>query len=198
MEVINLACPGCGARVAVEYKICDYCGGPIVIRTVQSIRAMPIAEVNKYANSYRKALEEYPNDKGLNTSIAMCYLRLKLYDKAINAFEKAIEDNFEDADTFFYAAVCLLRGKKAFVAQRSDIDKIIEYLNAAIMIEPKGVYYFLLAYIKYDYFNRKYLNISPTYQEELNNALCNDCSGEDSDYLFSLLEVEKPNGLATF
>lgn len=57
----------------------------------------------------------------------MCYLMLKLYDKALPAFEKAMEDNFDNSETFFYAAVCLLKGRKAFLLTRPEIDKIEEY-----------------------------------------------------------------------
>ena len=63
----------------------------------------------------------------------------------------------DQPDVFFYAAVSLLKGQKAFVAPRAAIDKCLEYLNAALMIEPKGIYQYFLAYIKYDYFSRKYL-----------------------------------------
>lgn len=106
---------------------------------------MPLPEVNKYAGAYRKALSENPDSMELNNSVAMCYLKLKLYDKATEAFERAMEDNFDNSETFFYAAICRLRGKKAFLAQRADIDKIEEYINAALMIEPKGIYYYFLA-----------------------------------------------------
>ncbi|MDR0726010.1 MAG: hypothetical protein LBF59_08410 [Prevotellaceae bacterium] len=191
-KVISLACPGCGAHVSTEQKKCEYCGGPIIISTFDSVLSMPLPEVNKYAGAYRKALSEDPDNRELNTSIAMCFLKLKLYDKAIPAFEKAIEDNFDNSETFFYTAVSLLRGKKAFVAQRSDIDKMLEYLNAAIMIEPKGIYHYMLAYIKYDYFHRKYLNISPNHIEEYDMAKEAGVSEEEIQQLFSILNVEKP------
>jgi tetratricopeptide (TPR) repeat protein len=123
----------------------------------------------------------------------MCYLKLKLYDKAAENFEKAIADNFENSETFFYAAVNLLKGKKAFVAQRADIDKILEYLNAALMIEPKGIYYYFLAYIKQDYFERKYLNISPNWQETLQMAIESNLSPTEMEHLSELLQVEMPN-----
>ena len=150
-------------------------------------------EVNKYANEYRKALSDNPDNKDLNTSIAMCYLKLKLYDKALSAFEKAIEDNFDNSETFFYAAICLLQGNKAFLTQRPTIDKIEEYINAALMIEPKGIYYYFWSYIKYDYFNRKYFNTNPTYQEAFQMAVDNGVSEFDKEQLFSILGVPKPD-----
>jgi Uncharacterized enzyme of heme biosynthesis len=150
-------------------------------------------EVNKYAATYRKALAENPDDQNLNTSIAMCYLKLKLYDQALLAFEKAMEDNFDNSEAFFYAAVTLLKGQKAFLAPRANIDKIGEYLNAAVMIEPKGIYYYFLSYIKYDYFQRKYLNTSPNYKEALDMAMENGVSDYDIEQLFSILNVQRPD-----
>jgi tetratricopeptide (TPR) repeat protein len=154
---------------------------------------MSLPEINKYAGSYRKALEEYPEDRRLNTSIAMCYLRLKLYDKANAAFDKAIEDNFEDADTFFYATIGLLKGQKAFVAKRADIDKMVEYLNAAIMIDSKPVFRYLMAYIKQDYFDRKYLNITPNWKVELTQAVEEGLTLQDTEEMFALLGITQPD-----
>lgn len=192
-QVIEMNCPGCGARVSTEQKECDWCHKPIIISTFNSVYSMPMPEVNKFAGAYRKALAENPDNQELNNSVAMCYLKLKLYDKALPAFEKAMEDNFDNSETFFYAAVCLLQGKKPFLHQRPTIDKILEYINAALMIEPKGIYYYFLAYIKYDYFKRKFLNVSPNYQEIL--AIAQECgySDYDIDQLCSILGIEQPN-----
>ena len=190
--VVELNCPGCGARVSTGQKECDWCHKPIVISTFSSVHDMPLPEVNKYANAYRSALSTNPDSSELNTSIAMCYLKLKLYDKALSAFEKALEDNFDDSELYFYAAICLLRGKKAFVGQRADINKAIEYLDAANMIEPKGIYYYFQAYIKYDYFERKYLNTSPNYSDCLTMASSLGVSEYDADNLFAILGIARP------
>ncbi len=190
-QVLNMTCPGCGAPVAVGQKVCEY-GHPVTISTFNSVYSMPMPEINKYANAYRKVLSQDPDNKDINTSIAFCYLKLKLFDKALPSFEKAIEDNFDNPETFFYAAVCLLAGKKAFVQQRSTIDKIIEYINAAIMIEPLGIYYYFLAYIKYDYFKRKFLKVSPSYEDDLATALSIGVSDFDIEQLFLILNVDNP------
>ena len=190
--VIEMNCPGCGARVSTGQSECEWCHKPIIISTFNSVYSMPMPEVNKFAGAYRKALAENPDNQELNNSVAMCYLKLKLYDKALPAFEKAMEDNFDNSETFFYAAVCLLKGKKAFLAQRTDIDKAVEYINAALMIEPRGIYYYFLAYIKYDYFERKYLNTSPNYRECVNLSYEIGTSEFDKDMLFGVLGVTKP------
>lgn len=194
-KTIDLKCPNCGGAADTSQRTCKWCKQPIVISTFNSVYEMPIPMINKYANAYSQALAESPKDHALNNSIAMCYLKLKLYDKALSAFEKAIEDNFNNSETFFYAAICLLNGKKAFLAQRETIDKIQEYINAALMIEPRGVYYYLWAYIKYDYFSRKFFNTSPTYKEVLGMAERAGVSPYDLEQLFGILGVSRPETL---
>lgn len=194
-EVIKIDCPGCGAPVDTSQKTCTYCEKPVIISSFNSVYSMPMPEVNKYAGAYRKILAENPDHKELNSSVAMCYLKLKLYDKALMSFEKAMEDNFDNSEVFFYAAVSSLQGKKAFLTPRPVIDKIEEYINAALMIEPKGVYYYFWAYIKYDYFHRKYFNTEPTYQDALELATDHGLTEFDKEQLFAVLSVDKPSCL---
>ena len=195
-QVIDIQCPGCGAPVDTGQKECSYCHRPVVITTFNSVYDMPMPEVNKYANAYRKTLVDNPDNQDLNTSIAMCYLKLGLYDKAAVAFEKAVENNFDNPEAFFYAAICLLGGKKAFlIKDRSIINKIEEYIQAALMIEPLGIYYYFWAYIKYDYFGRKFLNTRPTWKELLAKAEQAGLSRADVDRLYEVLRVDRPSCL---
>jgi len=196
-QVVDLNCPGCGGGVSTNQKQCTFCGRPIVITSFNDIQSFSPLDLNKYASNYHKALAVNPDNNALNMSVAMCYLKLKLYDKALPAFEKAIEDNFDNSETFFYTAVCLLKGKKAFVCDRkTGIDKIVEYLNAAIMIESRGIYHYFLAYIKYDYFERKYLNITPNWKETLQTAIQSGLPQADTAQLFEMLQVEIPECLS--
>jgi tetratricopeptide (TPR) repeat protein len=153
---------------------------------------MPMPLLNKYTSIYKKALAEDPNHQELNNSIAMCYLKLGLHDKALVAFERAMEDNFDNSETFFYAAICLLGGKKAFLARRTTIDKIEEYVNAAMMIEPRGMYHYFLAYVKYDFYERKSLNTKPSYREMLGMANASGVSQFDIEQLYEVLGVARP------
>ncbi len=188
----NITCPGCGEPWTLNMKECPSCHRPVVISTFNSVYSMPAPEVNKYANTYRKVLADDPSNAEVQSSIAMCYLKLKLFDKALVAFEQAIEADFDNSETYFYAAVSLLKGKKAFLAQKADINKAIEYINAALMIEPKGIYYYFLAYIKYDFFERKCLNTSPNYRECAQMAYGCGTSDYDKTMLFNILGVPAP------
>jgi tetratricopeptide (TPR) repeat protein len=156
---------------------------------------MPMPMVSQYAAANRDGLLGDPNNKDLSNSLAMCYLKLRLYDKALVAFEKAMEDNFDNPETFFYAAICVLGGKKAFLVQRPEIDKIEEYINAALMIEPRGIFYHFWAYIKYDYYERKFFNTSPTYKEVLGKAEGAGVSPHDIEQLYGILNVSRPDTL---
>jgi hypothetical protein len=63
------------------------------------------------------------------------------------------------------------------------------------MIEPRGIYHYFLAYIKYDYFSRKFFNTSPTYQEALNMANGAGLSPNDIEQLYGILGVSRPDAL---
>ena len=159
---------------------------------------MPDPMVNKYTAAYKDILQKNPGAADCQNSLAMCFLKLGLYDKALDAFEKAIEHDFENSETFFYAAVCLLDGKKAYLTQRPVIDKIEKYIKIALTKEPRGIYYFLQAYIKYDYYERKSYNTSPTYQEALASAKKAGFSQFDNELLFRTLNIECPEVLNIF
>lgn len=193
-SVEKLVCPGCGFPVDASMKECP-AGHPINISTFNNVFDMPIPMVNKYASKYNKDLIDLPDDKKLNIGVGICYLKLKLYDKALSAFEKTMKDNFDNSEVYFYAAVSLLQGKKAFLHQRVTIDKVLEYIDAALMIEQKGIYYYFEAYIKYDYFSRKFLNVSPNYQELLQTARSVGVSNLEIEQLYSILSVPRPNVL---
>lgn len=194
-QIVELECPGCGKAITTSTQQCPQCFREIVISTFNSVSGMSPLEINKQANAYRKAMINNPNNQTLNMSIAFCYLKLKLYDKAIPCFEKAIEDNFDNSETYFYAAIALLKGKKAFLSPRSVIDKIEEYIQAAIMIEPKGIYYYFWAYIRYDHHFRKSYRMTPNYQEVLAQAKQIGLSQTDIIELYKILEVERPEVL---
>lgn len=170
IEVISLKCPNCNSGVDTSMKECPACDKPIIIRQASQTVVMPLPLVNKYLGAYRSLEHQYPDNKDINTAIGICFLKLKMYDKALDAFEKAMPDNFDNAEPFYLAAVSLLQGKKAFLAPRTSIDKIEEYLNAAAMIEMRPIFYYFMAYVKKDYFERKYLKTNPSWQELLQQA----------------------------
>lgn len=170
IEVISLKCPNCNSGVDTSMTVCPACDKPIIIRQASQTAAMPMPLINKYLGAYRALGNQCPDNRDVNTAIGICFLKLKMYDKALAAFEKAMPDNFDNAEPFYLAAVSLLQGKKAFLTPRPAIDKIEEYLNAAAMIEMRPIFYYFMAYVKKDYFERKCYNTSPSWQELMQQA----------------------------
>lgn len=195
MQVLAMNCPHCGAPVSIDTRECAYCNSPILITSFSTVGEINSAEMNKYILSYQNVLADTPNDNVINLSVAFCYLRLKMYEQALFYFERAIQDNFANSEAFFYAAVCLLGCKKAFLIQRNIIDKIETYIKAARSIENRGIYAYFHAYIKYDYFERKFLITQPKYDELLNEAYMLGVSDYDIKSLYALLNVERPEAL---
>lgn len=195
IQVTTIVCPSCGGSVDLERKRCEFCQNPLLISSYCDIEAKPEPAIRQHVASCRKALAADPENKELNTSVAMGLLRLKQYDHALKAFEKAMESNFDNSEVFFYAAVCLLQGKMPFLHLRPTIDRILSYLESALMLEDRGIYHYLLAYIKLDYFKRKYLNVSPSYTQHLAQAGQSGYTEAEVSQLFQLLGTPRPQGL---
>lgn len=183
-------CPGCGAPVSVSDKVCSHCGNEVIISSFQGISSFSAPMLNKYVRSYDRAGDA---DAKINIAKGLCYLRLKIYDKASNCFLDAIDQEMDNSEAYYYYAVSLLKGKKAFLNSRSDIDQAEQYLLDAISIEPRGIYYYFLAYIRYDHHFRKGYFVSPNYKEYLLKARNSGVSHVDINNLFLMLDVQIPD-----
>ena len=96
-QIVDITCPGCGARVSTGQTQCPYCRGPVIITTFNSVYSMPMPKVNQYAAAYRENLADNPDNQELNMSVAMCYLKLGMYDKAAEAALCIIDNGVPEA-----------------------------------------------------------------------------------------------------
>jgi tetratricopeptide (TPR) repeat protein len=187
MEIISMKCPSCGASITTQTKQCDYCQSDILVKSFKNLAAMPLPQVNKYMAAYQSASAEHPDNNDVNAAVGLCFLRLKKYDQALNYLEKAQADNFEDATPFFYAAVARLKGRKPFLLNRQEIDQIMTDIEAAMSIEPKAEQYYFMSYIKRDYFKRKFLNTTPSWEEYMQEAVDNGLSAADVEEFHAMV-----------
>lgn len=176
---LMLPCTVCGGINHNSAKYCAKCGQSLFTSHTNS-------DLGNVVNNATN------NSAVFDLSKVVGYLKSGMYDKALGVIEKAIDDDCGDPDCFFYMAVCLLNGKKAFLQPRPVIDRVISCINSAIDIEPRGVYYYLLAYVKYDYFARKSYNTSPKYDEILSIAKQKGITNNDIAGLFGVLRVDNP------
>lgn len=196
MQVADLNCPGCNAPVSAATRECPYCGRDIVISTFTTIAAYTAVELRKSISAYQSGLAVRSDDSALNLSTAFCFLKLKLHDNALVHFEKAIEANISNSEAYFYCSLAMLRGNKAFTTPKRDIDKAISLANAAVCLEPRGIYHYFLAYLKYDFYERKCLNITPDYKAEMEQAKRNTVCNGDIASVAEILNREFPAAIA--
>lgn len=185
----DLKCPNCGGFVSREQRQCDFCGGSIFLNSARNLPNGNL-ELQKYLKFYSQ-ISTGESDE-IDFSRGVIFLKLKQYKNAINTFEKLVSTNMLYSNLYFYISIALLEGKKAFQVKKDTIDRVIVHLETAISIENKGIYRIFLAYIKYDYYKRKFINISPNYKQELVLAQESGYSSEDFDELWELLNVSKP------
>jgi tetratricopeptide (TPR) repeat protein len=190
LRVIDLPCPGCGAPSSTAASACMYCGRQVVISSFSNLIGLGTSDLKKYASAYKVGLQQAPDDPTLNSALGMCYLKLGLYADASSHFCLAMDDDIENSETYFYAAVALLEGKKAFVASMATVRKCEEYLEAAVRLEPRGVYYLMLAYLAYDYDERKCLNRRATYRDYLGLAAAHHLTQTDTALLKEVLRQD--------
>lgn len=192
MNISIPRCPSCNNPLEQSVKICEYCDSPVCITSFSTLGGMSLPKVNKYANAYQAMMAETEDSELLAISLGMCFMRLKLYDKAYEAFDKAISAYTENPEVYYMAAVCALNGKKAFLAGKANVDKAIAMLKIANDVEPRGIFYFFDAYLRYDFYARKSLNIRPSYADSLMKAKQLGYSHADVQMLFELLGVDVP------
>jgi tetratricopeptide (TPR) repeat protein len=169
---------------------CRYCGRQVIVSSMSGLADLLPGDLKAHVRTYHEAMRSEPRNPGIALSLGMCYLRLGLYDQALQRFEAAIDDDLENSETYFYAAVTLLCGKKAFLAPLATIRAAEAYIDTALRLEERGVYSYLLAYLRYDYYERKSLNCSPSWTVLLQQAVAHHVTNEDVRLLFELLRVD--------
>lgn len=144
-------------------------------------------------------------DEHFNTNLMICEDCLKRavdalcsggFGEARAIFEAAIAAGGNNPALYYYAGISLLGGKRPFVHQRATVDKIVQYVNKAIQIDPQDAsYYYLLAYVAYDFYARKFINIKPDYKTCLKLAISCGITEKQKNDIFSLLNVDRPSCL---
>ena len=190
IEVMDITCPGCGAPIDTKLAKCYQCGRPYVITSFNNVYGMTPNIAMGLKGAYQREVEANPDNPEANFSLGICLLKLNMYDKAYDKFDKAIEDSIDNPEAYFWAAVSLLKGKRAFLTPKATIDKALELTDTARMLEERGIFSYFCAYLKYDYYNLKRLNIQPSYVEELQRAATN-VTQEDIRMLAEILKIEE-------
>lgn len=197
-EVIDMRCPGCGAPVDFNSSTCQFCQRPIVITSLPQAKGIAAADLAKLTRAFTSDLNDRPDDAELNKSLGISFLTQGIYDKAREKLDKAIDLGFDDSEIYYYAALATLGGKKPNSLSKQMVEKAKSYVNAAISLDPRGAYWYFLAYLNYDYYTRKHLRTSPDYLECLNSAVSmGGLSEADRQMMFEMVGYDEPEELAS-
>jgi tetratricopeptide (TPR) repeat protein len=170
LTAVVLECPQCGAPVKQGSRTCDRCYSEYIVTSVRGLKKFDDSGVKKYLKAYEAGLRSGGESAELYTAMGICQLRRGLCKHATDCFEKAIALLPEDSETYYYAAVSLLAGKRPFLSALPTIRKAIEYIDLALDFSEHGAYYYLKHLIHKDYFEMKNLRCSPTSAELLNRS----------------------------
>lgn len=187
-QVISYHCPNCGAPINKNAELCPFCQCEVIIKDLNSVFALNEAKLKKYTASYQKENNSSPE---LYKAKGLCYLRLHSFDFAIHSFNKAIEENYEDGDLYFYIALSLCRGKRPFLLTKKEIDKIISNLEIALKLNQKGSYYYLYSLVIRDFYEKKRFNYKISSLEYDKLASSYGMSQEDKKIIHKLLPVSE-------
>ena len=147
-------------------------------------------DLKKHVRTYEDALDEGADDPSVHAALGMCFLKLGLLDKALAHFQDALLEDIENSEPYFYAAVASLSGKKPFLVPLASIRRAEQYLTAALRLEERGIYAYLYGYIRFDYYERKSLNVEPSYRHFLDQAVLRGVTDLDIQSLFELLAID--------
>lgn len=188
VQVLNLKCSNCGDALTERQTVCESCMQPVVIKHMSSLAGLTPQELNKRGRLMGQEAQkggEFSSDA--NFTAGCCFLRLRLFDQALPRFERAFNEDMDNAEAYFYAAVSLLKGRRPFLTPLSELRKAQEYISAAIMIDDRPLFHYFLAYIKFDFYSKKFLRIDPDWKFELHTALSTGIKQDDQHELFGLI-----------
>jgi hypothetical protein len=122
-------------------------------------------------NTHAEQIKQSPEKAKYHLALGLDYLDKGLYSMAIDSLSKAHERAPLNANVFFYLALANMGGKQPRSLTLSTILEIEGYLNNAIKLDPsKAHYLYLLALIKYDFYDGNGYDITPPYPDEIINA----------------------------
>jgi len=147
--------------------------------------------MSKNSRIYAEAIKQNPDNPDLLYSAGMTFLAAGMYDRSLETLDRCISLDPFNNDALFLESIAALGGKRPFACDRRKVDKAIECINAAISLEDRGIYRFMSAFLRYDYYSRKFLRINPDYKSELETATMLGVSELEISDLFKLLKTER-------
>jgi tetratricopeptide (TPR) repeat protein len=148
-------------------------------------------KLDKYVAHHKRRAGTDQDSADSHVSLGLCYLQLKLYDNARKCFEAALEQAPEHADSYYYAALAILKGRRPRVLPATEIAKIEEYVEAASQLnEDDAKYDCLSAIVRRDYYRTNGLRVPvPDEYELLARAKKKSCEPNELQQLVRFIPI---------
>lgn len=180
LEATVLECPNCGAAIALNSRVCDYCRTPIVVKRTREIGGKNPTDVNKYVRFYKDFLKKsVGEDVETLNALGICLLKLGSYSEAICYFNRAIGLVPENGEPFYYLALAMLHKKRPYLHTLNKIKQIVQQLESALTFSSEGKYYYLLALIQKDFYEKKRLHNGKNSESLMEAARLNEVDDAD-------------------
>lgn len=182
VKICTYECPNCSAPVSITDKICNHCFSHIYIQKVKDIDKLSNSDLSKHISIYKKNLNQ-SFDVNTLQSLGICHYKNKMYNLALESFEKIITIEPENINAYYYSALSLLNGKRPYMQTFNCIKKVVLLLEAAISIKPEGRLYYFLYMIQVDFFDKKHLHTRYKMNDLKNMAIANAITNDEIEEL---------------
>lgn len=137
-------CQNCGKILAPGVTECGKCHTKHAIQpTVVNPLRFTAAQAADYRAQFQEQAVACPKDSNAQFAMGLTYLGLKNYELADEFLSKAVQLTPADPDVYYYTALALFHHRSVMNLSKAEMDRIEEWLNTAVQMQPKRKYLIL-------------------------------------------------------
>lgn len=137
-------CQNCGKILAPGVTECGKCHTKHAIQpTVVNPLRFTAAQAADYRAQFQEQAAACPKDSNAQFAMGLTYLGLKNYELADEFLTKAVQLTPSNPDVYYYTALSLFHHRSVMNLSKAEMDRIEEWLNTAVQMQPKRKYLIL-------------------------------------------------------
>ena len=137
-------CQNCGKILAPGVTECGKCHTKHAIQpTVVNPLRFTAAQAADYRAQFQEQVAACPKDSNAQFAMGLTYLGLKNYELADEFLTKAVQLTPSNPDVYYYTALSLFHHRSVMNLSKAEMDRIEEWLNTAVQMQPKRKYLIL-------------------------------------------------------
>ena len=137
-------CQQCGKILAPGVTECGKCHTKHAIQpTVVNPLRFTAAQAADYRAQFQEQVAACPKDSNAQFAMGLTYLGLRNYELADEYLIKAVQLTPSNPDVYYYTALALFHHRSVMNLSKAEMDRIEEWLNTAVQMQPKRKYLIL-------------------------------------------------------